>query len=69
MEASFFGKSSRSFAARVPVAGALRQFPQLSGINTISPYAAPLGFSHYHSLQMPNRQLHMWHNLIRDSST
>jgi hypothetical protein len=56
--ASFFGKSSRSFAARVPVAGALRQFPQLSGINTISPYAAPLGFSHYHSLQITlDRQL------------
>ena len=69
MGASLFGKSSRSFAARVPVAGALRQFPQLSGINTISPYAAPLGFSHYHSLQMPNRQVHTWHNLIRDSST
>jgi len=43
---------------RGTVAGALRQFPQLSGINTISPYAAPLGFSHYHSLQITlDRQL------------
>jgi len=43
---------------RGTVAGALRQFPQLSGINTISPYAAPLGFSHFHSLQITlDRQL------------
>jgi hypothetical protein len=33
------------------VAGAVRQFPQLRGIETISPYGAPAGFSNYHSLQ------------------
>ncbi len=34
------------------VAGALREFPQLQGLATVSPYAAPLGFSTYHSLQV-----------------
>jgi len=34
------------------VAGALREFPQLQGQTTVSPYAAPLGFSTYHSLQV-----------------
>ena len=37
---------------RGTVAGALRDFPQLSGLSTIAPYAAPLGFSHYQSLQI-----------------
>jgi hypothetical protein len=36
---------------RGTVAGALRQYPQLSGTNTISPYGAPLGFATYHSFQ------------------
>jgi hypothetical protein len=37
---------------RGTVAGALRQYPQLSGLNTIGPYAAPLGFATFHSLQV-----------------
>ena len=37
---------------RGTVAGALRQYPQLSGTNTIGPYAAPLGFANFHSLQV-----------------
>ena len=37
---------------RGTVAGALRQYPQLSGLNTIGPYAAPLGFASSHSLQV-----------------
>ena len=41
------------FAAyRGTVAGALRQFPQLPGVGTFTAYGAPLGFSHYHSLQV-----------------
>jgi len=36
---------------RGTVAGALRQYPQLTGLNTIGPYAAPLGMASYHSLQ------------------
>jgi hypothetical protein len=34
------------------VAGVLREFPQLQGISTVSPYAAPLGFATYNSLQV-----------------
>lgn len=37
---------------RGTVAGALREFPQIQGINTFSGFAAPLGFSTYHSLQV-----------------
>ncbi|MBI4874047.1 MAG: TonB-dependent receptor, partial [Acidobacteria bacterium] len=37
---------------RGTVAGALRQFPQLSGTTTFGPYGAPLGFANYHSLQV-----------------
>jgi hypothetical protein len=37
---------------RGTVAGALRDYPQLSGLNTIGPYAAPLGFANFHSLQV-----------------
>ena len=37
---------------RGTVAGALRQYPQLSGTNTIGPYAAPLGFANFNSLQV-----------------
>jgi hypothetical protein len=37
---------------RGTVAGALRDYPQIQGINTFSAYAAPLGFSTYHSLQV-----------------
>ena len=36
---------------RGTVAGALRQFPQILGTGTFTAYGAPLGFSHYHSLQ------------------
>lgn len=34
------------------VAGALRQFPQLQGTATLTPYSSPLGFATYHSLQV-----------------
>jgi len=37
---------------RGTVAGAIRQFPQLSGTTTFGPYGAPLGFSTYHSFQV-----------------
>ena len=37
---------------RGTVAGALRDYPQIQGVNTLSAYAAPLGFSTYHSLQI-----------------
>lgn len=44
---------------RGTVAGALRQFPQIQGVSTFSSYAAPLGFSTYHSLQVTlDRQFH-----------
>ena len=40
-----------------PVAAALRPFPQVLGINTVSTYGSPIGFSTFNSLQVTlNRQ-------------
>ncbi len=36
---------------RGTVAGSLREFPQILGTGTFTAYGAPLGFSHFHSLQ------------------
>ncbi len=50
-EAAAYGIAYPFPGYRGTVAGAIRQYPQLSGTNTVNVFAAPLGFSTFHSFQ------------------